>query len=801
MCTKQIHIIKQQALNQLHANHLAEAQALFTQVCEMNAEDVDAWYYLSSIHGMLGNMDEAGRCSRRVIVLNPDHSDAHVNMGNVLLCRGKIEHAVQHYQTALRSNPNNAGALCSLGNALAALDLHDEAAANFQAALRLNANLVEAYYNLGNSQFAQKQYADAMDSFRHAIRLNPNYVEARKRIEEVLDLIHREAVTQQVNDITISETATNNPQQQAIHSYSQGVLYEKQGNHEEAIRHYQQAIAVKSDFAEAYNNLGTLLMWQGRSEDALQSFQKTIELNPDSIHAHNNIGIILTELGHLHEATTTFQQAIALDPNHPQPYVNLARVLINLNNLEGAASIVERALQIDPDFSEAYVCLASILITQGRARTCIEILEKSLKLKPDNMLAASALLFCVHYLSDYSSEDLSLTAKIYAACFNSHGQHLSPIANLPDPRRRLRVGYVSGDFYDHPIGYFIESVLSHHDNAHYEIFCYYNHKKHDEYTTRIQQSANHWRNIGGRSDSGVMKQIHEDNIDILIDLSGHTGRNRLSVFTHKPAPIQVTWLGYFDTTGLDSIDYIIGDRFLIPSEEERHYTERVIRLPNAYLSFSPPDVAIDPGPLPALATGKITFGCFNNPAKITEAVIACWSRLLNALPQAQLYLKYKTFDDFGVWRRYIHMFAQHGITSGRIRFSGFSPRMELLDAYHEVDIALDPYPYNGGTTTMEALWMGVPLITLCGDRYVSHVGETILKNLDLTEYVTDSEEAYISKAIALASDLPRLAELRGELRNRLLNSPLCDGPGFTRDLEVVYRQMWEAWCQINHNLP
>jgi protein O-GlcNAc transferase len=280
-----------------------------------------------------------------------------------------------------------------------------------------------------------------------------------------------------------------------------------------------------------------------------------------------------------------------------------------------------------------------------------------------------------------------------------------------------------------------------------------------------------------------------------VDLAGHTDRNSLLVFTHKPAPVQVTWLGYFDTTGLSSIDYIIGDRYLIPPEEERHYTEQVIRLPNAYLCFSPPEFDIEPGALPAAASGKITFGCFNHPAKLTETVIACWSRLLHALPQARLYLKYASFGDTDVLHRYLDIFAKYGIAPERIRFDGFAPRHDYLATYREIDIGLDPFPFNGCTTTMESLWMGVPVITLRGDRYVGHMGETILKHLGLEECVADNEDAYIARAIALASDLPRLAALRSGLRKRLLDSPLCDGPGFTRGLETAYRHMWETWCQ------
>jgi predicted O-linked N-acetylglucosamine transferase (SPINDLY family) len=293
----------------------------------------------------------------------------------------------------------------------------------------------------------------------------------------------------------------------------------------------------------------------------------------------------------------------------------------------------------------------------------------------------------------------------------------------------------------------------------------------------------------------LAQQIRGDSIDLLIDLAGHTKNNRLQTFALKPAPVQATWLGYYDTTGLGAMDYIIADRFLIPAGEERYYTERVVRLPRSYLCFTAPEADIEPGPLPAPASGKVTFGCFNNPGKITEAVIACWSSLLRALPGSQLYLKYKAYGDAETRQRFQDAFARMGITPERIRFAGQSPRGEYFQAHQEVDIGLDPFPFNGCATTLNALWMGVPVISLRGSRYVGRMGETLLTNVGLGECVADNEDEYIAKALALTNDLRRLAELRHGLRSQLLKSPLCDGIGFTRELEEAYRDMWKSWCR------
>jgi protein O-GlcNAc transferase len=687
MSTEQLQGMKQQALNLLRSNRLAEAQALFSQICAQNSDDVEAWHLLSSVYGMQGKLDEAGNCCRRVIALRPEHSEAHVNLGNVLFCQGKLEDAVAHYQTAVRIDPNNAGALCSLGNALSSMNKHREATANYQAALRLNPNFAEAHYNLGNTQMALQKYDDAVTSFQHAIRINPNY-------------------------------------------------------------------------AAAYNNLGNAHKERGDISAAIVNYRAAVRLQPDFARAYNNLAIVLKEQGMLQDAYEAAQQA----------------------------------LRAHPDFADAYISLGNISIAQGRPNRAIEYFQRLLNIQPNHSEAHTCLFTMMHYRPEYSADQLFTVAQEWGVRYTPQIASLPPPANSPDPQRRLRVGYVSGDFYQHPVGYFIESVFAHHDGAQFETFCYYNHDKYDELTTRLQGAVHHWRNIAGQSDENVLQKIRDDGIDLLIDLSGHTDRNRLLVFAHKPAPVQVTWLGYFDTTGLSAIDYIIGDRFLIPPQEEAHYVERVLRLPKAYLCYSPPADKIDPGPLPALATGHITFGCFNNTAKLTEEIIACWSRLLHAVPQAHLYLKYKPLGNDGVRYHYQTLFAAQGIDIARIRLAGASPRQEYLAAYREVDISLDPFPFNGCTTTMESLWMGVPVISLRGDRYVSHMGETILKHLDLEDFVTDSQEGYIAKAVALTTDLHALAEMRQRLRSNLLNSCLCDGPGFTRSLEAVYRDIWVKWC-------
>ena len=632
-----------------------------------------------------------------------------------------------------------------------------EAAGNCcRSVIELQPEHGEAHLNLGNVLFTQGKHEDAVMHYQTALRINPNNAGVLCNLGNALSSLER---------------------------------------HVEAEENYQAAIRLNPNLFEPYYNLGNLQLAQKHFDEAENNYLQAIRLNPNFAPAYNNVGNLLNEQGRIQHATKYYQYAIKLSPDFAEAYNNLGINLKVLGSISAADEMTQLALRNKPDYAEAHFNLGNIRTLKGLSESAIDHLTQALEIEPGDAGAHSSLLMSMYYRSEYSPKDHLQAAMEWGMRHSPQQRCLTPPDNNPDPQRILRIGYVSGDFWSHPVGYFIKTVLANHDRSRYEVFCYYNNTKNDVLTRRLQQSTDHWRNISDQSDKNVALQIRQDNIDLLIDLSGHTERNRLLAFAHKPAPIQATWMGYFGTSGLPAMDYIIADPYVIPPEEEHYYVEQVMRLTNNYLCFSPPDNAPEPSPLPALSAGKLTFGCFNHAAKLTEMVIECWAKLLHALPNAQLHLKNKSFGDSGVRQRYQGLFVSKGIGTERIKFSGYSPRNELLTVYHEIDISLDPFPYNGGTTTMEALWMGVPVISLRGNQFVSHVGESILINAGLNGNVVDTEYAYITKAVELASDLPRLAEIRAGLRARLLKSPLCDGPGFTRDLEAAFRRAWEIWCQ------
>lgn len=640
---------------------------------------------------------------------------------------------------------------------------------------------------------------EAKHILQRSLIRKPDSSAARKLLGEVLRLIAENVAQQQEQSGLTADARRTGQKQQAMSLFNKATVLRNQGKFDEAIDFYQQAIAADPAFIPAYNDLGILFVMTERLKEALINFQNVVSLDPDSFIGYTQVGNTLKQLNRLDDAVINFRHAIAIDPGRAKLYVLLSQVLREQGQLSAAAATIEQALRLQPHDADTIFTLARLKIEQGQVDSAMDLYRQTLQIKPNHIGASGGSLFDMHYLPNFSPDDLLTAAKDFVRHYATRQRCLPPPINSANHKRRLRVGYVSADFNGHPVGLFMELVMAHHDKSHYEIYCYYNNTKFDDYTSRLKKCADHWRTVNGISDEELALQIRQDEIDLLVDLSGYTGKSRILAFAHKPAPVQITWLGYCDTTGMDAIDYIIADRFVIPAEYDHYYVEKVERLPNAYLCFSPPEAKIEPGPLPALATGKVTFGCFNNPAKITDAVIACWSRLLRALPTSQLYLKYAAYRDAGVRQRYQALFAQQGIEPERIRFAGLSPRNEYHLAYQEVDIGLDPYPFNGCATTLESLWMGIPIVTLRDRgyyRFVNRMGETLLTNVGLGECVMDSEDKYIAKAVSLAADLPSLAKLRYNLRSQLLSSPLSDGFGFTRDLEAIYRKMWEAWCQL-----
>ncbi|MCW2241264.1 O-linked N-acetylglucosamine transferase, SPINDLY family protein [Azospirillum canadense] len=581
--------------------------------------------------------------------------------------------------------------------------------------------------------------------------------------------------------------------------YNLGTALRDLGRLDEAATAYEQVVRLAPDRADAHVAVGALHQLRRRPGDAIAAYRRAIAIRPDSAEAHSNLGMVLQEIGPREEAIAAFSAAILHKPSHAEGHCNLGFALQGMGRLGESAAAFAVALAFRPEFPEAWSNLGNTFKEMGLLDRAIAAYRTALAQRPQFAEAAGNLAMTQHYASECGNADFLTTAKESAARLGAAvkgGTAARAFPNTADPDRALRIGYVSGDLNSHPVGYFLESVLAAHDRAAVTVHCYANNVRRDALTDRLRAQADVWRDIVGLDDGTVEGLVRGDGIDLLVDLSGHTAGNRLPLFARKPAPVQVSWLGYFGTTGLPAMDHIIADRHVVPPGEERFFTEAICRLPGSYLCFTPPSDSIVVTPPPMLETGVVTLGCFQNRAKITLATVALWAGVLAAMPQARLLVKARQIGDAGVRQTLREQFAAHGIAANRVRMEGESPRADYLAGYSRIDIAVDTTPFGGGTTTAECLWMGVPLVTLRGDRWAGRIGESLLHTLGLADrLVADSPADYVAKVAALARDLGGLAELRAGLRGRLERSPLCDGPGFARGLEAAYRAMWREWCR------
>jgi predicted O-linked N-acetylglucosamine transferase (SPINDLY family) len=563
---------------------------------------------------------------------------------------------------------------------------------------------------------------------------------------------------------------------------------------------FEQAIAVDDTFPDAYNNLGNALSVLGQMEQAIACYRHTLALQPDNAVVHNNLGNTLARTGQAKEAVACYRRALALRLDNAQMHNNLGNVLASLGRSREAIGHYERAIVLQPGNAEAHGNLANALAACGRADEAFERFERALALTPNNDATYSNLLLVMNASARFDAETVFTAHRRYAERFenplkSSWPQH----ANDRTPDRLLRIGYVSADLRLHSVAWFIEPVLANHDRERFEIYAYHGHEVEDEVSGRLRSHVTQWRRLAGLSDEEVARGIRKDRIDILVDLNGHTAMNRLLVFARKPAPVQVTWLGYPNTTGLAAMDYRLTDRFADPEGlTERYHTETPWRLPENFSCYRPPESAPEVGTLPHTDSGAITFGSFNNRSKIGPEVIALWARVLHGVPESRLMLKGKGYDDESVQQALRDAFRAHGIDGDRlILHGGNDSHAEHLRRYHEIDIALDPFPYNGTTTTCDALWMGVPVVTLEGHAHVARVGVSLLSHLGLTEWIAHSAPEYVDIAARCAADTQQLAALRRQLRTRVASSPLTNAHTFTRHLESAYRSMWRQWCAVS----
>ncbi len=567
----------------------------------------------------------------------------------------------------------------------------------------------------------------------------------------------------------------------------------RSGRLAEAERAYREILQVQPGHADSLHLLGVIALQTGNPEPALALIERAVALRPDGAVYRNNLGQVLERLGRIEDAASAYETAIDLDAQDAEPVNNLGRIHEEQDRHSEAEACYRQAIALNAQYAEPHNNLGNILKDRGELDDAIAAYRRAIALRPDMSMLHSNLLLTVHYHPEYGPADISREHREWAE------RHVVPLAserrahgNAPEPGRRLRIAYVSPDLREHPVARFLLPLLENHDRKAFEVIAYHDNSRQDDVTKLIRTRVDRWREIADLSDEQAADTIRADRIDILVDLAAHSGRNRLLVFARKPAPVQVSYLAYCSTTGVDAIDYRLTDRFLDPSgEDERHYSERSIRLPDCYWCYSTPPLPSDSLPGSERRPGPPTFGCLNNFAKVTDPTLELWMQLLERVPEARLLLYARS----GQHRERVRGFmARAGIEESRVAFVGRQPFVDYLKTWQEVDVALDPIPFGGGTTSCDALWMGVPVVTLAGRTAVSRGGSSLLANIGLDELVTRSPEQYLDWAARLIGDVEGLVALRRELRGRLESSPIMDSARFTAGVEDVFRTMWRDWC-------
>ncbi len=554
------------------------------------------------------------------------------------------------------------------------------------------------------------------------------------------------------------------------------------------------------DCATFHTNAGAALRELKLHEQSLPHFRRACELTPQDPRGHFNLGTTLLALARA-ECQVEFERAIELNPGYADAHVNLSLVYNRLGQLARSAAGVRRALEIAPDHVQAHAALAAVLREQGEREESLEHYRRALECRPDSPSIYSGYLLARQADPEASPEVLSSEHRAWASRF------ADPIDPGPgsgfdsrdrDPERCLRVGYVSADFRSHSVASFIEPILAAHDRNVAEVHCYSDAVP-DAVTERIRAAAapGIWHDVRTLTDQALVAQVAADRIDVLVDLAGHTGDNRLLCFARRPAPVQVTYLGYPSTTGISAMGWRLTDAVSDPEGvSDRTCSEALWRLPNGFLCFRPdPSIGL-PGPLPAQKRGFITFGSFNNLSKMDQGVIELWAEILRAAPQSKLLLKSRALSDAGPRTRLCRAFETLGVDSGRLEVAAYAATpQEHVKLYDQVDIALDPFPYGGTTTTCEALWMGVPVVTLSGNTHPGRVGASLLTRIGCPEMIASTRADYVAIALALACEPGRLGALRRALRGKMVASPLTNPAIITRDIETAYRSMWRRWCR------
>lgn len=744
-------------------------------------------------HHRAGKFAEARRLYRQVLARAPAHTLALYRSSLLELQDGHPDAALALVEQAIAAVADEPRYQFVLGQAFQALRRWGNAIDAYESALKLQPDFLDAWNSLGICRQRRGQLPQAAMAYRQALLLESRNAGVMANLGTVL----RE-MGELTEAVELLRTAADLEPAIASHSVNLGIAYWNQGNFSKAERTLNETLARAPDDADVAFNLGNALHGLGRQREAIDRYRQAVKLRPDYADALINLGNVHTELGEFASGMEAYDAALRARPDSVVALNNAACLMRTLGHIDDAETALSRALQLDPGNAALHDTLGNVYKDAGDLDAAIASFRKSLELDPGSAATHSNLAYTLSFRATEAGpvlEECLRWNERFAAglprCAHDHSNGRD-YTDRGEPNRRLKIGYVSPDFRDHCQSLFTIPLLSRHDHAAFEIFCYASIKRPDAHTRRIADYADVWRDVRALNDEALCRLIREDRIDILVDLTMHMAGGRPLLFARKPAPIQIAWLAYPGTTGIGAMDYRLSDPRLDPDGFDAHYSERTLRLPDSYWCYDP--LTHHPGvnELPAIERGYLTLGCLNNPCKLTDHTLRLWGGVMRALPDARLLL----MAPAGRHRQHLSQrLGAQGIAAERIDFRPFQPRGEYLRSYHDIDLGLDTFPYNGHTTSLDSLWMGVPVVTRVGRTSVGRGGLTQLFQMDLLELAAESDEAFVGIAAALGHDLVRLAALRRELRTRLERSALMDASRFARHVEHAYRDAWRAHCK------
>jgi predicted O-linked N-acetylglucosamine transferase (SPINDLY family) len=823
---KQKLVLSNETLNKLinlfQSGDLAACKSMALTLTSQHPKHGFAWKILGTIYQNESQNEAARDALLTAVKLMPKDADIHYNLANAYFDLEQKKLAIKHYLKSIKIKPDFLKAHYNLGSIYFSVENYALSEKHLNTVIKLDPSHYEAYLQLTKVYDAQQNYTAAIELLKSVIALQPNFFDAYLSLaiefqnanlkneaivtyEQLLSLAPERIDAYnslglyllklkkyvQAERTLLKALGIDDASPEILNSLS--FVYSAQKNTEEATYYLQKSMVKNPNNVLAYINYGLLLLKRGDASSASAYFLKALEIEPENVISMNNLGLAFISIASFDNAVEQFEAVLAIEPKYVPALTNISVPLKRLGRLTEAEDYLKRALSINPKSHDTNVNLASIYQGRTDIKQSVEYNLKAIEINPKLTMAYSNMLFSMCYSNDFSKSYVNEQLEKYGDIVTKNA-NFEYISWLPKAHSsKLKIGFVSADFILHPVTSFLSTVLENIDSNKFELYAYTNLVKQDEITQQIKPFFKEWKTIVGVEDEDAATLIHEDGLDILIDLSGHSAGNRLPVFAYKPAPVQATWLGYWASTGVNQIDYIILDETSAPKEIADQFTEQVHYIPDSRFCYSPPNESIEISALPALKNGYVTIGCYHNYAKVTDTVLALWAEVLKQSPTTVLRWQTTAFADENMINTIHSKFSNLHIDASRIELLPSTSRQDYLLSYNDIDFVLDCFPFTACTTTSDALWMGVPTLTIAGDSLVSRQGTSLMNAVGLPNWIAKDSAQYVEKALDFLSDVNSLSKCRQNLRAQLLNSTLGDAKKFTQNIEHALTAMHQAY--------